>query len=196
MTEQEWLVCTDPRPMLDFMQGKASDRKLRLFASGCCHQFDAFLFIPEARTTRPSVLVAEQFADGWVTEQVLDKAWRKEDRQWDRSNSAHFKYYVVKTPAFSAAKQTASHAHSLYDEYEGATAAAKLLKAQSDLMRCIFGNPFRPLNINPGLKSVNVVAVAQTIYDDRRFDELPVLGDALIDAGCTSEDGLTLPTAG
>src|SRR6516164_7753143 len=36
MTESEWLAATDPEPMLAFLRGKASERKLRLFACACC----------------------------------------------------------------------------------------------------------------------------------------------------------------
>ena len=59
---------------------------------------------------------------------------------------------------------------------------------QCALLRCLFGNPFRPVSLDPawlGWNAGTVVKLAQAIYDDRRFGELPVLADALEDAGCT-----------
>jgi hypothetical protein len=57
--------------------------------------------------------------------------------------------------------------------------------AQSALLRCLFGNPFRPAALSPEWRTTNAVALARTIYDELAFDRLPILADALEDAGCT-----------
>jgi hypothetical protein len=54
------------------------------------------------------------------------------------------------------------------------------------LLREIFGNPFRPVAINPAWLTTNVTALAQAIYEERAFDCMPILGDALEDAGCNN----------
>ena len=59
---------------------------------------------------------------------------------------------------------------------------------QADLFRDIFGNPFRPVALDPAWLHWNAGTVrkmAQAIYDDRAFDRLPILADALEEAGCT-----------
>jgi hypothetical protein len=64
-------------------------------------------------------------------------------------------------------------------------------KEQTSLLHDIFGNPFRPVAIDPDWLAWNhgtVPKLAQTIYDDRRFDLLPILADALQDAGCTNDE--------
>ena len=63
--------------------------------------------------------------------------------------------------------------------------------ALADLIRDIFGNPFRPVTIDPGWLTWNhatVPAIARHVYDDRAFHDLPILADALEDAGCTNGD--------
>jgi hypothetical protein len=63
MTEAEWLACTDPAPMLEFLGDRASSRKLRLFAVACCRRI--WPLITEAHC-REAVEVAERLADGLV----------------------------------------------------------------------------------------------------------------------------------
>jgi hypothetical protein len=59
------------------------------------------------------------------------------------------------------------------------------------MVREVFGNPFRPVAIDPSWRTPTVVALAEGIYADRAFDRLPILADALQDAGCDNADILT-----
>ncbi|MCE9562515.1 MAG: hypothetical protein K8U57_10730 [Planctomycetes bacterium] len=59
---------------------------------------------------------------------------------------------------------------------------------QARLIRCIFGNPFRPVAFDPQWLTSTVTHLAHGIYDDRAFDRMPILADALQDAGCENDD--------
>jgi hypothetical protein len=55
------------------------------------------------------------------------------------------------------------------------------------MLREIIGNPFRPIACVPSWRTSAVLALARAMYEDRRFDDMPLLADALEEAGCTEE---------
>ena len=74
MTETEWLACTNPQPMLEFLRRKASDRKVRLFAVACCRRVWSSL---EHEEFRDAVRKAESFADGLADRAEMLQAHEK-----------------------------------------------------------------------------------------------------------------------
>ncbi len=70
VTEAEWLACDDSQPMLDYLRGKASERKLRLFLAACCRH----LWIVTTGEDRAEVGVAEMFADWKADKRLLATA--------------------------------------------------------------------------------------------------------------------------
>jgi hypothetical protein len=72
MTEQEWLACTDPEPMLAFLRKEASERKLRLLACACCRRVWDRVRLDAARQI---VELSEGYTDGEVGEPDLRAAY-------------------------------------------------------------------------------------------------------------------------
>jgi hypothetical protein len=62
--------------------------------------------------------------------------------------------------------------------------------SQASLLRCVVGNPFRLVALDPSWLTSTVVQLAAGIYEERAFDRLPILADALQDAGCEEEQVL------
>jgi hypothetical protein len=75
----------------------------------------------------------------------------------------------------------------------GAAAYQAEQQEQAELLRDLFGNPFGPVALEPAWLLWNdgtVRKLAETIYDEWRWREMPVLGDALEEAGCAAPDVL------
>lgn len=70
---------------------------------------------------------------------------------------------------------------------DGQRSDTGIRRAIANVLRDIFGNPFRRVTVDPAWLAWNdgtVVKMAQCIYEDRAFDQLPILADALEEAGC------------
>jgi hypothetical protein len=194
MTEQKWLACTHPQKMLEeFLRGRASERKLRLFAAACCRR--VWHHLTEEQSRR-AVDVAERFADGGATTGQRAAALR-EARKYPARDTEAATYaaaaakYAADRRALSAAWY-AAEAAACHGGQRKARPAEE--KAQAALLRCIIGNPFRPLTLSPAWQTPQVVALAQAAYEQRDLPagtldltRLAVLADALEEAGCTGQ---------
>jgi hypothetical protein len=188
-----------------------SDRKLRLFACACCrsvwdgaecqrcnsadrkslampgvsrclscHGTGLVGGITDPRSRR-AVEVAERYADGEATDEELLPYWQNGEeggRCWSSGPHAYAAWCCAwaHQSRYTGADRTTIHAQDC-----GGKPAD-----QAALLREIVGNPFRPVpwQRRPHLLGERVFDVAQSIYDERAFDRLPMLADALLDAGC------------
>ncbi|QEL17428.1 hypothetical protein [Limnoglobus roseus] len=187
MTEAEWLAGTDSTLLLAFLEGKASSRKFRLFAVACCRRL-----LPLAPTKRnqEDVESAERFADGTIPESQLNAVFYQ---RIERASPIHTTCAMLPDAfhaAIISANQT-SRSISLQKPPKGRRdARIGEGTTQTTFLRDIFGNPFRPVNFSPAWLTPTVVSLAEGIYEDRAFDRLPILADALQDAGCEDADVL------
>jgi hypothetical protein len=171
--------------MLEFLRGKASDRKLRLFAVACCRRI--WHLLPD-EASRRAVEVAERYADGQVTEEQLEEAGKRAG--WAAAWAAHGD--AAEAAAWAASRREEAGWTSITAERAAfaETQDATKRQFQSDLLRDIFGNTFRPVALDPSWRKPSVVKLARTIYEERAFDRLPKLADALAKAGCDNAEVL------
>jgi hypothetical protein len=66
--------------------------------------------------------------------------------------------------------------------------AVEIHIGEDDLLRDVFANPGRPIDFDPRWLTSTVVDLARAIHDERAFENLPILGDALMDSGCDNEE--------
>jgi len=192
MTEAEWLEAGGPAAKLEHLQGNASERKLRLFAVACCRRHQ-----PMLTSELDGLLgVAERVADGTATSAARKLARRAALRaDWHPDpDYAHRRGPAKKCVSLSLARRaydaaTGAARLSVYIDTLGRVASADRL--QASVLRCAFGNPFRPVTPDPSWLTSAVVTLARTMYESRDFAPMPILADALEEAGCDDADILT-----
>jgi hypothetical protein len=209
VTESEWLGCNDPTMMLEFLRGKVSDRKLRLFACACCRRIWR-LFNDER--SRHAVEVSERYADGQATIDELADAGERAIRATWTVRDEHLPASPVEGVLQAAeAAEMSSYplpgglvwgANGGYGAWEAAWGAAAAVEVVGDvrereqghqvaLLRCIIGSPFDPVALNSTWLTPTVSSLAAAAYEERSLPSgqldparLAVLADSLEDAGC------------
>jgi hypothetical protein len=200
MTEAEWLSCTSAGKMLHYLceqcgaaRRKDGRRKLRLLACACCRR----IWHKLTEDGRQIVLLNELLADGQAVTEDLDAAvlrclagsmnkygWIPPAIRAAVATNVPPPREAAESAMFGACSAVASHGPG-YSERWNAEAAA-----QAEFMREIFGNPFQPIKVEKRWRTANdgaVVRLAQSICQEGSFADMPILADALEEAGCREE---------
>jgi hypothetical protein len=202
MTEAEWIACTDPRPMLEALlaSGRASERKLRLFAVACCRRVGHLL--PVSVATK-SVETAERDAEGEATASdreeawmacyyaqspssgpgggsAVKAAWAALDRRGLSQAAEYASFFAGRAMGEVASgvdlydrKAMDCYGSQVHDRVGAAAGPEKM--AQAALLRDICGPlPFRPLVLPSSVRTWDggtVVNLAAGIYEERDFSQ-------------------------
>jgi hypothetical protein len=211
MTEKEWLQFTISNKPFDYLYSRASDRKARLCAVAYCRSVETWL---TETFCRRAVEQSELFADGLIPKQAMAAARklfpaaersRLREAAFVRAPSRAYAelpaasrpvvwsaswdacHWVLLGNALGAARSCYLAADVVHSTLQSERQSAELLRR---LTHDVFGNPFHPVAFDPRWRTSDVFGLARAIYDDKAFDRMPILADALMDAGCAEEQVL------
>ncbi len=175
MTEGQWEASRQPEEILYHLGERASQRRLRLFACAVCRL--AWRLLTDERSRR-AVEAAERFANG-EARGALGLTWAEASRVSPLGEGAYLAALVAIMRAEDGAPfKTASS----MTENSGVVPRS----VQADLMRCLFGNPFRPVTFAPALRLWNggaAVALARSMYVAGDFTKAALLADLVEEGG-------------
>jgi hypothetical protein len=215
VTEAEWLVCDDPLALLAFDVARATDRKRRLFLCACCarvlegtpahRRFFRGDYPSCFQKLERALSVVEQFAEGLVGSDALAEARRDAaDSVYvppsiDYGGESGLDYEAAAVVAAAvehpvpadviAACWRATDSQTARTSGEGSRRTEEA-RWQTMVLRDIFGNPFRPTTFSPEWRTSTAVSLAARMYESRSFDAMPILADALQEAGYDAEEVL------
>jgi hypothetical protein len=207
--EQEWLSGTS-REMLSVLRRlharlhrSIDERKLRFFALHCCRL--AWPALIDTRSWR-AVEVAEREMMGLATSAELAVAIEESTTAreeitalYDRDsttanlgsrNATNVVAWVVAHGFDQGILVRVRDSLLFHQIIPNRIGALAFVGEYARALRDIFGNPFRPVSLDLSWLTSDVVSLARGIYAERAFDRMPILADALQDAGCTNDDVL------
>ena len=217
MTEAEWLTCGEIRDpsrlgmrgelkVLPFAMGREiekmvqfagarSYRKLRLFAVAACRMVWNSLTDERSRVALNHL---EEYADDFSKEKLRRDAYNTSNDAARAARVGRPQFATAALAAFAVFRASdpawypnlyGDLVYTLGEDYGmERVAAVRLLCNQ---MREIFGNPFREPNFDPAWRTDTVLSLARHMYEAREFSAMPILADALQDAGCDNDDILS-----
>jgi hypothetical protein len=200
MTEAEWLKTKIPLYMLREFPGEWDARKARLFWCACCRRYG----LSSDERMRRLLEAAEDHSEAdttWFARRfpALFGLYRASD-----AGHVKFRHYLTLRGFFNTPPDSLLR---FVEILAPSSARGTLLKAGQDpwsaecarpfneaegvvnnwlsaALREVFGNPFRPVALNPAWLTSDVLALARQMYESRDFGAMPILADALQEAGC------------
>jgi hypothetical protein len=196
LTEVAWLRSIDMQGMLQLLPSTPSPRKQRLVAVACCRRIWHLL---DSAFSRRAVEVVERVAEGLAAEQELELTLQEMRRMHNWSLTIGRGWFDVGYQAARDSWPASAADRSVRKVAASGGSGAEEGAAQSQLLRDIVGNPFRPAPaLDPGWlawQDGTVRQLSRKAYSHRRLPEgilqpahLSLLADALEDAGCTDPD--------
>jgi hypothetical protein len=187
MIEQKWLTTDDYTEMMRFLGERMSKRKRLLF--GCATARLVWHRLRK-RCNRQAIEITERHADDLATRKEMAAAYQ--NLKWEPAMWSEW-HIVALTDGLPYRDPSAEEMARLQTTTEERLPLATRTMQWADALRDLVHNPFRPLRFDPAWRTTNdraVLHLAQTIYDERRWEDLPLLADALEDAGCNESEVL------
>lgn len=203
MTEAEWLAGTDSVPLVEYWGEPYPERKARLLMLACCllrKRYFAHAVVREAVKA-----LERHYADPLAQDRSFEgqnycTLHTRLERYIDQSPTRGYHlalgvWTAIEPPSIAEKRRLApfgiNHCLQMASCDERGRTLTAVRAAQADLVREVVGNPFRPVAFSPSWRTDTTVALARQMYESREFSAMPILADALQDAGCDNPDILS-----
>jgi hypothetical protein len=183
MTEEEWLRSASPVAMLHHLDVDGDARKALLYAAALLGLHPELLThrLPMWRRVVEDILVGRKPLRALGCIETAEE-YEHTHLLGSMPPERHAHYAAIADALFCRWSCPAI-------SHEAEAAEARPIRSRhAALVRDIFGNPYRPVAFAPGWRTDTAVTLARTMYEAREFGAMPILADALQDAGCENPD--------